>query len=212
MPVLLTLNDIIELKIGCWAQAQAGINVLHYKVTTVVPTSVTASEVAVHFDVLAAPLYKAALSSQAQYYGVTVQKIVPLPPSTFALSAGLSGPGLVGSKLLPTQVCGMITKQTDFAGRKYRGRIYVPFPDEESNEDTTGTPELLYIGALTNIANGLLVPQNVVGALGAATLTPVLLDKDTGGTVNITGGLARDRWAGQHRRGNYGQSNVYPPL
>src|SRR3546814_8120191 len=70
---------------------------------------------------------------------------------TCALPIYNQGQGLfLGGDLLPGQVCGMVTKLTAAAGRRFRGRVYVPFPLETDNDGIV--PSAAYVARINPVA------------------------------------------------------------
>jgi len=72
------------------------------------------------------PQLKAIQSAEYTHTRVLAQKIFPLPPRVPVINVTAAGAGGVAGQSLPTEVTAVITKKTPFAGRKYRGRIFVP--------------------------------------------------------------------------------------
>lgn len=212
MAVHLVLGDIIELKVGTFCLNQAGINVLHYRVA-VPDVNITLDEVAQAFDVELAPKMKAVIAANATYYGTRAQIIHPTPVSVAFVSATAVGPGTLGNgNAMPTQVSGVATKLTDVAGRKYRGRMYLPFPGEIDDDGTTSTPTAGYVTDAEAVASFLLDPVAGIVGLGAVELTPIIWHRSTSTWNEITSWRVNDKWGTQRRRGAYGQANTYPPF
>lgn len=210
MATNLVSNDLLEMRIVCATADQVSVNVLHYQARQVTGT-VTDQEAADHVEQGVDLLYQSLLSVHATYRGVSAQRIFPLPKTVPAVAQN----PLVGTHvgdLLPKQVSAVVTKQTRFAGRKYRGRIYIPFPSESAN-DTDSTPTAAYLATVEQLAAFLLQPIPVAGAGGGgATLTPILLHRDPVAPTfdDITTWRVNDKWGNQRRRGAYGQQNPIP--
>jgi len=203
------INEVIEQKVFSTFGEQLAVNTLHFLVTAITGVGATDAEIAVNHETIYAPLTKGVMSSAALYYGLQVQKIFPAPPRVAAATVLLQGVGLVAGDPLPKQVCGILTKRTAFAGRTFRGRIYLPFPSETDNAvDSTPTP-----GYLANLAFWVIALQGNIltaGAGGTNTLRHILFHRATGGFDFVTSAVARDKWATQRRRGAYGRPNVPP--
>jgi len=64
-------------------------------------------------------------SVEYTYLQTVVQRFVPVPPRVPIVDASLTGTGSITGDSLPCYCCATITKQTNFAGPRYRGRIYL---------------------------------------------------------------------------------------
>lgn len=205
----LAVSDIIRVRLACYTPTQAAFNVIHYRVTAVggvVPTIAGAAE---RLAIIGASVYPAIMSAGARYRGASAQKIFPLPVSRSYAYTAADTPGLVAGDILPGQVAGIISTLTDFGGPKYRGRIYLPFPSEASNE-ATGNPDAAY-GVNSFALAVALFQQIIVGTNpNTATLQPVLWHRGLNTYTNIVDAFNRDKWATQRRRGDYGRTNPIP--
>lgn len=202
-------NDIVTVRFYSYLLDQLAINVLHYRTTSVVSNPTTA-----HFASLLATtmpgLYKPLMSTQATYLGVAVQKTFPLPNHTPNVDVTGAAAGTSGAVPLPRQDCGIVTKRTAFAGRQYRGRVYLPFPSTADNEATEGTPNAAYLTAANAWAASALGNWTINTGGNQATMVPILWHADTGTYTDLAGFSVRDRWATQRRRGSYGRTNDLP--
>ena len=105
-----------------------------------------------------------------------------------------------GSAPLPYQTQGLITWATGqvFNGRRLRGRVFIPGPDEGDNQGTTATPSISYLAQLA-VAIGNMTTAVTGGSL------PVVWHRPSPGSSNgghgvITGGAASPVWASQRKR------------
>jgi len=203
----MAVNDVLQVTFVCARSPQVGLNVRHYLVSAEVTGGATLLEIGTVLKDAFSPLYQEVLSSSASFQGVMVQKIRPLPMgAAVPVSAGPVA-GLRTGDPLPMQVSGIITLRTDFAGRGNRGRMYVPFPGETSN-DGDQIPTGTYLEDLDAIGAEVMDTQVVVGASGTTTIVPIIFRRLSGNTVPITGRRANQRWATQRRRGLYGAPNI----
>jgi len=209
MPVTLALNDVVRLRVACYTANQQGVNVCHFQVTTVVGTGQTDAQVAGAFDTALAARYKAVLSVAARYRGVSIQRILPLPPTYPQIVTTSDGVGTVAGDMMSTQTSGIVSAKTEFAGPKYRGRAYIPFPGEASN-DANGLPIAGYVTDLEDIGDELYTPVVIGGGGNTVTLTPCIYHRATATVTKIDGYTARAKWATQRRRGSFGQVNPTP--
>lgn len=209
MATVLAVNDIWRVRIACYTPDQASVNVLHYKVIGTAGAGATDQDLADRVNTLAAPLYKAVLSVSATYRGTSAQRIFPGPLTAAAFSVGSAGIGTVAGEPLPTQCAGIISLHTSLAGRRQRGRIYLPFPGEDSSTNP-GVPTGAYVTAAQTLANALFT--TIVAGVGGNTsnLDPVIFHRSTNTADVITRKEAKTAWATQRRRGYYGQKNLPP--
>jgi len=203
------VNDIMEVKVYCTFGDQTSVNVLHYLVATKAGAGATAGQIAGAISTKIHGEYKACMSADAVFWGVGAARIFPVA-SPQAVTNANQGVGSDAGDALPRQVCGLITKVTPFAGRKFRGRVYVAFPSELSNEDegkVTGT----YKTTLGVLGQALIDPVTAdPGGGNTNELVPIIWHKESETYTIITGYLARERWATQRRRGDYGNPNLPP--
>jgi len=209
MPVTLAGGDICRLRIACYTANQVGINVVHWQVTSLTGTGRTDAQVADDFNTDLAPRYKTVLSAQARFRGVSFQRILPLPPTFPQIVTTLDGVGLVAGDMAPTQTSGIVSAKTEFAGAKYRGRVYIPFPGEASS-DSNGIPIAQYVTDIEDIGDELYTSIVLGGGGNTVTLTPVIYHRSTATATKIDGFVARAKWATQRRRGSFGQVNPTP--
>lgn len=161
-------------------------------------------------DAQLAPLYKAYLPAACSYRGTRLQILDGNPPPIAVKSTGNAGAGLVAQDPLPSQASGLVTKLTNTSGRTGRGRLYLPFWPEGTN-DASGFPSAAAQVQMDNIAAVTLTPWAVV--IGAVTVTvqPVLLNRALLTTIDITSWTPRGRWATQRRRSEINRADTIGP-
>lgn len=208
VPYVLALGNIIEVVTYSQMQSQAGLFVRHYRVSAIAGTSGTLGAVAVKMDSVIATALKPCLGNNAQYRGVGCRKIAPLPQSPAAYENGSAGVGGSVGAGQAKQVSGIISYTSLEGGRRGRGRNYIPFPCQNDN-DTDMTPIAGYVTRLQSLANVLFSVQTTSG-VNNVTLTPVIWHRETFDYTDITAATARDKWATQRRRGDYGRINTFP--
>lgn len=204
------LNEIWRLRIASYTPSQAAINVVHYKVTSLLG-AVTDNYMIDQFNTLVGPLYAAILSDDARYRGVSLQRAFPAPPTRAIADVDGDTAGVVAGEILPGQIAGIVSVGTAFAGKSQRGRIYLPFPSETDNE-LPGLPTDTYVAAAQALANAIFVPISKAPTPGVneITLTPVVFHRANSTSDAITTKLAKKLWATQRRRGSYGRQNLPP--
>jgi len=198
------------LRVFCRGNDQVSVNRVYLECTGNTGTGATDFECATAIEAKIATAYKAALSASADYLGIMLQHIRPgfrelsIPVTTGAGVGGVTG------NLMPTQVCGMISARTLFAGRASRGRVYVPFPSV-SAADPDGLPTSAYRTLVTAVGSALLDEDTIVGSAGNSTLISILFKKaDPVNSLAFTAFTVPAKWGTQHKRGSYGQANTSP--
>lgn len=182
---------------------------MHFRLANVVGVP-TGTGLAVSISTATAAQVKALLNDTAEYRGLLVNRVWPQPPSMPEYSIFGQAIGADVSPPLPKQVSGLVATRTNFGGRRFRGRFYVPFPSEGANDPVVARPSAAYVTALQTLANTLLAGFNDITGPDTYDCNPVLFDRVTGGFTPITSVLARPYWATQRRRGDYGSQNVSP--
>lgn len=205
----MAVGDILEMRVLCVSGDQIGVNVRHYRVNTEVAPIPTHLDIANSLDNVFAPLYKEVLSSLATFRGIGIHKVFPLPPTVEAQSTLNVGPGLRTGDILPSQTSGVVSLRTALAGRRFRGRAFIPFPAEVSN-DAAGVPNGAYQINLGLIMNALIASRNVNVGLGSVGLVPVIYRRIAHTSTDIQTGIARTIWGTQRRRGSFGAANIPP--
>ncbi len=202
-------GDIVEVKLYSSHTNQLGINVLHYVVADKIGLGATALQCADAATSAFASAMKALLSSEARFEGATAQVIYPVKLDSEA-STGGAGAGAAGAQSLPTQTCGILTKVTGIAGRKFRGRMYVPFPCEGDNGED-GIPEATYTGHMGDLGDAMLGALLAgTGGVNSVNLVPIIYHRATHTFNYLVGYIVRPKWGTQRRRGAYGAANVLP--
>lgn len=207
----LVAGDLYTMTVATYQSDQLGLNVRQYVVDSVTGGTVNDQNMAETFDAGLAPLYKAYLGTDAVFYGVRVGKFLPLPPTYPQFSTAHTGAGTGGAQSLPGQVSGIITLETDFAGRGYRGRVYLPFPSRSLDDATVNRPSDAALDLFNAIGTYLTGTRVLTSGGSTAVLKPILWHAEDGDYTPINNSDARQAWATQKRRGNYGRPNEIPP-
>jgi hypothetical protein len=204
---LIAVGDTLQLRIACRQAGQNGMNVLHYRVSAVVGAMdliMTRDQ----FDTLAAPLYKAVMTANADYYGVAVRRLVPNPSLEFTTSAS-TGPGTVAGDSAPKQASIVVTKRSATPGRGFRGRMYIPFPGDAATF-SDGSPTPAYVTLVDGIALALLTNLTLISGANSVSLIPAILHRATTTVTDMVGYEVRKRFGNQRRRGDYGKVEPAP--
>lgn len=206
------VGDVLQMRILTRLGSQPGIVIRHWEVTNLVnPTGTLIEYLAEYFDGLLHTLVKAVLVAAAEYVGVGIKRLFPNPTDE-SLSLGNTGVGTVAGHACPPQTAGLIRLNTGSAGRKNRGRAYLPFPGEASCA-AGGIPEAAYITSAQAVAGVLKDVHTPADAVpNQSTLIPVILHKDPTPprTIQITTATVLPAWATQRRRGLLTQGATVP--
>lgn len=212
MSTVLETGDALLCKLWCTDNEQASVNSFTYLVGTVTG-GFTDQDVADGLQAaLIASSFPAILYNGASFDGIQVyfRNRTPLPVPALSATGAVSGAG--GATGMSRQTAGINTWLTNFAGPKFRGRTYWPFPPT-SLDQIQGIPSTAYLVDLAIQTDALLAPSLTVGGRTAAltlqlahripnelfyTFTPILFAH------------LRQKWATQRRRGSYGRPNVSP--
>lgn len=203
------VGDLYECRFFCTKGDQTSITVRHYNVGQVGGAGLTDLQLAERVGALYGPLFKGVMSGSANYYGVGVRRIQPVPIGLEVFSSNQSGPGVGTGDPLPTQISGLIQLKTQFGGRSFKGRVYVPFPGETANE-VTGLPGVAYITAVAPLRDAFVGPKNMVVGVDSVTLTNVIWSRTLNITTIITNGVIPSKWSTMRSRGSFGRVNVPP--
>ncbi len=209
--------DVVRVRFWCKADDQAAVNTIYYICTGPATGAVTDQDAADGLEVTYNPLYKALLANTAEWRGVQVQ-VLKTPTLIPAFNNANPLIGTAGAIGMPRQTSSLVQFQSQFAGRAYRGRIYVPFP---STSDCTldGAPSAGYLTRLialrdafantfylTDVGGTKFIPvqQVLVHFLKKGQVGPPLPD------TPIVSWTISSRWATQRKRGSFGRQNLSP--
>lgn len=191
----MAVGDIFRVGIVQTLHAQTVVNILHYRQTVDdggAPSN--AAKLASSIIATIVPAMKAVQSSELVHDWVTCQKIWPLPPNLTHIDVGGAGAAGVAIDSLPTSVAVVITKLTNFAGPKYRGRMYVAGLPEEHEADSQLAP-----GQVANWETlGTLLDDNLSNT--GDSWSPVIWHRDSSTWDVVTSHLVRPRLRNQRRR------------
>lgn len=205
----MAVNDILEVRFASMCDGQLGLNVRHYEITAEVLGGATLQEIADGLDAIFSPLVRPLMHNTALWWGTGARHFRPLPISTEFSCIANQGAGNIAGDRMPRQVAGLISLRTAQAGRSGRGRLYIPFPGEASN-DIDGTPTLAWNTLAQTLATAVKATQTIVGAGTSTTLKPVVWSRAQNQRYAILTTLVRTNWATQRRRGSFGAPNAPP--
>jgi len=208
MATSLEAGMLIKSIFYCQKGSQVSQNVRYWAVNNITAgIAPTDTEFAVSLAATMKSLYSAVMSSEATFQGVGVQILQPVAKDTVFASDPAAGLGAGGA--LPGGVAGLIRFRTGFAGRKNRGRMYVPFPDEDDNEDP-GVPTAGYITAANALGVKFVTnyPLTVLGV--TANMTPLVFPADNTIGRSIISRSTATIWASCRHRSDFSASNTLP--
>jgi hypothetical protein len=141
--------------------------------------------------------------------GVKVSQLGTTSPGLPGIASSVLT-GAAGTGILPAQVSGLITLNTLLAGRKGRGRVYVPFIGN-AYQDTDDTPTAALVTDMATFMTDWL-SLSLVNGTGGGTINvfPIIWHRATNTHTDIDAFRANKLFATQRRRGNYGRLN--PPI
>jgi len=201
-------GNVLQVRFVFVKLDQTAFVVKHYTVGTVTG-NVTLGMVATSVQALYASALLGIIAQQAAFRGTDVRRVFVTPPSPPAWDQTGIGVGSVVGEALPGFVSGLTSWVTEFAGRKYRGRSYWPFPGE-ADSDNEGRPSAGYKTRLTTIAQSMITPISVVSGGNSCSITPVVYHRIDHTTNQIIDYKIRDYWGVQRRRGGAGRPNPSP--
>lgn len=209
--MILATGDIYQATIYVVFGSQCATPRIHYRIHNVAG-SPTDAMLADQMDDKYSLAIRNLITDSANYRGVGVQRLFPLPKTAPVYDSSGFGIGLNATTPLPKQVSGLIAKKTSFAGRNLRGRFYVPFPSEGNSDPTEARPNAAYITLLTTLATAMVTPVIDAGVPDTYEAQPIIYS-GSGPILNgsdITSCLVRPFWATQRRRGDFGATNLSP--
>lgn len=217
MTQLLKANDLLRTRFWVKDGDQAAVNTMYFLMTGANVGGVTDQDAADSLQVVFNPLYIAVLNNNAEWRGVQAQ-LVTTPTSNPAIANTNPLVGTAGPIALPKQTSSLIQFQTLLAGRKYRGRIYIPFPATTAMA-LDGAPSATYLtnlGAIVTAISNLTFMVNVAGTkyIACQQVIPHFLKKGQVGPEEqptlVASWSNSSRWATQRRRGAFGRQNLSP--
>lgn len=199
-----------KLRATIWTSdaEQASATTVYYNVTAVGGSPATDQDVASALDSAVAASVIALLNNNAQYRGIVLQKVFPLPVLADVV-AGAAAFGTAGATALPKQTSGLISWYTAFARQAYRGRNYIPFP-ATADDASDGTPSAGYVTRLAALATALKGLTAIAAGGRTATIALSIYHRASNLSDQITASVSRGVWATQKRRGAYGRFNRAP--
>lgn len=207
----MAVGDLFEVKVYCRLTEQLGLNVSHWRITSISGSTPTDNVIADAISTALGPTLRGCLSSQAAYAGLTLQYLAPGAPRPEITSISEAGAGTVTGDALPRQVAGLLTLRTALTGRANRGRKYIPFPAEEDN-NSDARPTATYLVQLA--AHGAVYAADVLAGTPpvSAILHCHVYQKALGIAQAVTTVVTRTDWATQRRRSAINPTDAFGPF
>lgn len=208
MATPLDAGDIFKTIAYCEMRGQVSQNVRHWVVVSKDPAAThTDEDVRAALATLLKAPYQDCLSQDAQWYGLSLQKIAPLKFDTvFTPNAGA---GSDPTDCLPGAVAGLLVFKTGLAGRQNRGRSYIPFAGEGANT-SLGLPNAGHLIQLQDVATIYATPQTIVKGGLNMIVSPIIYPSGQAGGRLIVSGARASKWASMRSRGDYKAANKLP--
>lgn len=205
-------GDLFELSAFCYYQGQAGINVTHIACTFTDTSNLDMQDLVDDYEITLRPLYAAILPLSATFRGCTLRRIRSAKSATF-YSSHTGTVGTVDEDTLPTQLAPIIKLTANVAGRRGRGRLYLPFPPVTAN--VLGSVAPGYVADAQDIADAYNTVRvhNDVDTIHVNHFSMAIRHANAPGSTDDTWDLvqtatALDKFATQRRRGRYGKPNM----
>jgi len=211
MPFNITVGGVVRFRTYYTYPGQVATNSREWQCTNITGASTFPSPtVLLRLDNDFSAVVKNCMTADATYYGSQLYFLTPpaSPPRPDNNTVN-QGPGSDLGEALPLQTSGLISLYSETLGKAGQGRIYIPFPSIDS-QGTDSTPDGLYMIDLDNVATDLTTPKVIVSGIVTSTWVPVLYVPGGPPPKTITKYIARDGWATQRRRGNFGRPNPNP--
>lgn len=211
MAFALAVGDVVSVRvIFKGPNGQEAINTIHYITLGIGGPPATDADVATFFDAQNAGTMQSALSQDVKYDGVEVSIISLIPQGVIQKAVTGAGFGVVTQIVAAAAQSGIFQWYSIFAGPKYRGRTYWPWPWVTAI-NSIGFPTSAYITLISAVINAWFSTTAVSVGGRTATMAQVIWHRSTRTFTYITTPNTTGKFATQKRRGNYGK-NRNPPL
>lgn len=210
MSATLVNGMVVESVSICSLPPQISVTRRYWLCSNLVGPSPSTFDAAGVIDGVLGPIFKTLLTSAATYRGTQIRRASGIPPfESWDVSTAAAGVGLGGAIPLPKQACGLITMTGAFIGRRFQGRVYLPFPSA-ADDAGTGQPNVGYMIAAAAMGTALSTPHTVPGGGGTIELNPLNWKATDPIPRLLVGFIPRPAWATQKRRGDFGRTNFTP--
>lgn len=204
------VNQFLEIKTYCHLDNQLGINVHYGQIQIIGAGGIGITDLTSDISTWFATSMKALLCTPALYLGVSVRQYdngggnnIPYWSKTG------QGYGSAGATPCPKQCAGILTKTTLDGSRAGRGRLYIPFP-ATADVEADGNPTAGYLTRAIALAAAIDGDENVSSDPEVVLRFGLMHWRVASSFIRTNDVIARDRFATQRRRGDYGRINAIP--
>lgn len=187
----LIAGDVLLTTIQGSLFGQRTITTFHWAITSI-PPNTNLLTVLTNLEANLLPDFRTLLSQDWDGIELTGRRLFPGPTRSY--SVAINGSGLVVATSCPPSVAGVISRFTNQAGKKGRGRIYVPAVPVSWH--LNGLLTMAGQNAYDAFRGRLDLPTNLAGPV---TLEPVLFTRPNT-AVNVEGSAVRTILRSQRRR------------
>jgi len=206
------VGDVFKVTFVTSCDGQLGLNVKQFRVESAdVPSADLQGLLNGICDEIAIR-YTNILTNTATFRGAYATPLPNLVGVAPTISTNSAGAGTAGGNPLPMQVTGIATLRTTLAGRANRGRIYVPFPPTDALENgTEQRPTVAYKNSVQSLASFFVGLNEITSPDNPAEVWEIRWGLGVGAAFRqFDSAVARQKFATQRRRGNYGRHNEIP--
>ncbi len=203
MPV----GDIIETAMVHYNLSQNELNVLHFRLTSIVGTELTAQQKADAISTAWGGTIQPLLSTVVGYRGLKYRVLAPTATAVIISTAG-AVTGTRAGDSLPSQVSAVISLRSSLAPPRVRGRLYAPTPVEGDN-DANGQPTGAYQTAVGALGTFMTSTHTLVNGGNSVVITPVIWRRPpVSAYYALDQFIVRSSWGTQRRRSRLNRSDV----
>lgn len=181
-----------------------------HRITATTLGGVTLDDIALRMDGVTATPARTIIPLTCEYRGIVVES-VSFPAVLPGNSIVGYGFGITGSTPASHVTSRTVTKITLLRGRSFRGRFYLPFPPIDYYDlGNDGEPTAASNADYTAFVTAWCFSNSVTVGPASSSWTPVVYSKKLATSQDVLTFRLNDKWASQHRRGDYGRTNLSP--
>lgn len=210
MPYTIAVGDIIKHVHWSYLSPQNAANVYYHRIGTITSGPVTDSDLASALPTQMSLDITPLMTDAAIYLGCVVQVLKPVLQQA-RTSTLFATPGTAGADRLPGQVAGLIARRADTGGRRGRGRVYIPFPDEGDNS-VSGRISAGYATNMDTLAQHWCQGYTLTVGASTVALEPVMYPGAGAplAPLTVTQYIVEDTWATIRSRASRGRLGQNP--
>lgn len=210
-------GTVFQVRIVCYVTSQISYNVYAWRVIYMDPlyTEVPLYDIVSQMLPTLQTLYLPLMSENTTFKGCDYRMLTTANGSLKTYAIELPANGSSPALPMPTNVCGLLSRESNVMGPRGRGRVYLPFPSAVA-VTPQGLPSGIYQSNIQALGDYAMVNQTIaVPGFGDIGVQPVLPSSNT--TINpsnwgdVVDFKARSVWGEQKKRGSEGRLNpVWP--